>query len=146
MDSLWIQGFNKIWLDQPIDWSEESVVAMYNNWIEHVKKTVPSGKTTMTISSMTPGPRLEDRLRENLWKKKRSLRHDFCGRPFLNCGLGQLLIYNVKQGWEPLCQFLNLPGKNANYGILNELREWDINFKLKFKIIHFKLSHWIMQL
>ena len=62
--SLCIQGFNKIWLDQPIDWSEESVVAMYNNWIEHVKKTVPSGKTTMTISSMTPGPRLEDRLRE----------------------------------------------------------------------------------
>ena len=37
------QGFNKIWLDKPIDWSEDSVVAMYNNWIEHVKKTVPSG-------------------------------------------------------------------------------------------------------
>ena len=23
----------------------------------------------------------------------------------------QLLIFNVKQGWKPLCDFLNLPGK-----------------------------------
>ena len=23
----------------------------------------------------------------------------------------KLLIFNVKQGWEPLCNFLNLPSK-----------------------------------
>jgi len=51
-------------------WSEPkfddtSLVKLYNDWIEYVKRTVPKD---------------------------------------------QLLIFNVKQGWKPLCDFLDLPG------------------------------------
>lgn len=89
------KGFNKIWLDKPIDWTEQSVVAMYNDWIKHVQKTVPSG---------------------------------------------QLLIFNVKQGWEPLCQFLNLPVPETPMPRVNDKKEFQdriqsINTKLTLLII-----------
>ena len=47
-------------------WDDESLKQAYLDWIEHVKRVVPSDN---------------------------------------------LLIFNVKQGWEPLCKFLNVPGK-----------------------------------
>ena len=41
-----------------------------------------------------------------------------------------LLIWNPKDGWEPLCSFLNLPQPNATIPILNQTA--DKGFFAKF--------------
>ena len=49
----------------------------YNNWVEEVKKNVPSDK---------------------------------------------LLIFSVKEGWEPLCKFLNLPVPDGPFPNTNDTK------------------------
>ena len=57
---------NRMFLGKETKWDDETMKQVYIDWIEHVKRVVPSDK---------------------------------------------LLIFNVKQGWAPLCQFLNVPGE-----------------------------------
>ena len=40
---------------------------------------------------------------------------------------GRLLVFNVKQGWKPLCNFLNLPIPNDNYPRVNSSKSMQKN-------------------
>ena len=41
----------------------------------------------------------------------------------------KLLVFNVKQGWEPLCKFLNVPGK---FKIISFKPQWSLLLIDKF--------------
>ena len=56
---------------------KEESVRFYNNWVKHVKKTVPPNR---------------------------------------------LLVFEAKQGWEPLCQFLDLPTPEGKFPHVNNTR------------------------
>ena len=48
----------------------------------------------------------------------------------------KLLVFNVKQGWEPLCKFLNVPGKSQK---ISFKPQWSVllNDKFQFLSNHF---------
>ena len=69
---------------------EESVL-FYNNWVTHVKQTVPADR---------------------------------------------LLVFEPKQGWEPLCAFLDLPVPEGPFPHVNDTPSMLWNFK-KLKIVSY---------
>ena len=42
----------------------------------------------------------------------------------------KLLVYQVKEGWQPLCDFLNVPVPDIEFPHLNERKEFKHNFPL----------------
>jgi len=42
---------------------------------------------------------------------------------FKSTSKDNLLVYDVKQGWDPLCQFLNLPSPAIPFPKINESAE-----------------------
>ena len=77
------QGFpiTEMGLFDAIESGKEDSIKFYNDWVEHVKKTVPSKR---------------------------------------------LLVFESKQGWAPLCSFLDLPIPNELFPHVNdaEARRW----------------------
>ena len=72
--------FLKVFLDilglfDTIGAGKEESVNFFNNWVEHVKQTVPQER---------------------------------------------LLVFEAKQGWEPLCKFLNLPIPECSFPYVND--------------------------
>ena len=59
-------------------------IRFYNDWIQHVKDTVPKDR---------------------------------------------LLVFEVKEGWEPLCKFLNVPEPNEPFPRVNDTPSMLRNFK-----------------
>ena len=76
---------------ETIGCGKEESVTFYNNWLSHVKKTVPSHR---------------------------------------------LLVFEVKQGWEPLCNFLKLTVPEGSFPCVNDSAEILWNFK-KLRIISY---------
>ncbi|XP_018653230.1 putative nad dependent epimerase/dehydratase [Schistosoma mansoni] len=54
----------------------------------------------------------------------------------------RLLKYDISQGWEPLCKFLNLPIPNCPFPHVNEYNELRRLLKLEKRIL--KFSQWIL--
>jgi hypothetical protein len=42
----------------------------------------------------------------------------------------RLLVFNVKQGWEPLCKFLNLPIPNTPFPVSNDTAEFQFRMRV----------------
>ena len=70
---------SRIWLGKEQKWNDQEVAKMYNRWIEHVTDTIPKGRGAFFLTI------------------------NWCNFS------DKLLIYNVKEGWAPLCEFLEVP-------------------------------------
>ena len=84
--ALVLEYHSHLGIFDPIGEGEEASVKYFNDWVENVKKIVPSEK---------------------------------------------LLVFDVKEGWNPLCKFLNVPVPNAPFPWENDtasLRQWFLNF------------------
>ena len=74
--------------------NREKTIAVYKEWIEEVKNTVPPGR---------------------------------------------LLVYQVKEGWKPLCDFLGVPApEGKTFPYINERK----NFKRMIRLL--KVLHWLV--
>lgn len=74
---------NRMFLGKETKWDDETMKQVYIDWIEHVKRVVPSDK---------------------------------------------LLIFNVKQGWAPLCKFLNVHVPAEPFPRVNDTAEFQRRF------------------
>ena len=70
---------------------KDESIRFYNDWVEHVKNTVPKDR---------------------------------------------LLVFEVKEGWEPLCKFLNIPEPNEPFPRLNDTPSMLQKFK-KIRIVSY---------
>ena len=74
---------------------KECSVAFYNNWVRHVKQTVPADR---------------------------------------------LLVFEPKQGWQPLCKFLNLPTPEGSFPHVNDTPAMLWNIK-KLKLLSYTVVY-----
>ena len=82
-----------------ISLGKEESVRFYNDWVNHVKKVVPSKR---------------------------------------------LLVFEAKQGWEPLCDFLEVPVPEGKFPHVNDTPTMLANFK-RLKIVSYVVI-WVIPL
>jgi hypothetical protein len=53
----------------------------------------------------------------------------------------KLLVYDVREGWDPLCEFLEIPVPDASYPNLNDSQSMKA---LYFGMMAFGLFYWVL--
>jgi hypothetical protein len=56
------------------------------------------------------------------------------------CTAERLLVYEVKQGWEPLCRFLEVPVPETPFPHVNDAESFQQNMRQRLRKGAFKVS------
>jgi len=134
------------WEEQLLRYPEAKVVLTYRDpekWYKSccdtIFKTCPDspfsnlGIRTMLflgLASKGFGPMLSKLYRtitKNSWKKEDIIRcyNEYVEGVKNRCPPGKLLVFEVSQGWEPLCQFLDKPIPSVPFPCVNDSAEFN---------------------